>query len=77
MLVPIFFFIQLITLPAVVVLLFWFVLQLFQGTLTLAAGQAGAGGVAFWVHAAGFVLGMLLIFPFRQRELTSAKPTWF
>lgn len=77
MIVPIFFFIQLITLPAVVVLLFWFVLQLFQGTLTLAAGQAGAGGVAFWVHAAGFVLGMLLIYPFRRRELTDPKPSWF
>jgi membrane associated rhomboid family serine protease len=77
MLVPIFFFIQLITLPAVVVLIFWFVLQLFQGSLVLAAGQAGAGGVAFWVHAAGFVLGMLLIYPFRQKELTDAKPTWF
>lgn len=76
MLVPIFFFIQLVTLPAVVVLIFWFVLQLFQGSLTLAAGQAGAGGVAFWVHAAGFVLGMLLVYPFRNRDLTEVKPTW-
>jgi membrane associated rhomboid family serine protease len=60
----------------VVVLLFWFVLQLFQGSFALAAGQAGAGGVAFWVHVAGFVLGMILIVPFRNRALTQAKPTW-
>jgi hypothetical protein len=75
-LIPIFFFIRLITLPALAVLLFWFVIQVFQGTLTLAAGQAGAGGVAFWVHAAGFVLGAGLIWIFRNRTLTGAKPTW-
>lgn len=75
-LVPIFFFLRLFTLPASAVLLFWFVIQVFQGTLTLAAGQAGAGGVAFWVHAAGFVLGMALIGVFRNRRLTEGKPTW-
>ncbi|HZK48146.1 MAG TPA: rhomboid family intramembrane serine protease [Thermoleophilia bacterium] len=75
-LIPIFFFIRIITLPALAVLLFWFVIQVFQGSLTLAAGQAGAGGVAFWVHAAGFVLGAALIWVFRNSELTGAKPTW-
>jgi hypothetical protein len=75
-LVPIFFFLRLFTLPAAAVLVFWFVIQVFQGTLTLAAGQAGAGGVAFWVHAAGFVLGMVLIWVFRDRRLTEVKPTW-
>lgn len=75
-LVPIFFFLRFFTLPAVAVLLFWFVIQVFQGTLTLAAGLAGAGGVAFWVHAAGFVLGMALIGLFRDRRLTGGKPTW-
>jgi len=66
-LVPIFIFIQVVTLPAAVVLVFWFVIQLFQGTMSLAAGQAGAGGVAFWVHVAGFILGMLLVIPVRRR----------
>lgn len=75
-LVPIFFFLRLFTLPAAAVLLFWFVIQVFQGTLTLAAGQAGAGGVAFWVHAAGFALGMALIGLFRDRRFTEVKPTW-
>ncbi len=74
--VPVFFFLRLITLPAAVVLIFWFVIQVFEGTLTLAAGQAGVGGVAFWVHAAGFVLGMALIGVFRNRSLTEEKPTW-
>lgn len=75
-LVPIFFFLRLFTVPAAAVLLFWFVIQVFEGTLTLAAGRAGAGGVAFWVHAAGFLLGMALIGVFRDRRLTEVKPTW-
>jgi membrane associated rhomboid family serine protease len=75
MIIPIFFFIQFITLPAVVVLVFWFVLQLFMGSLTIATGEAGAGGVAFWVHAAGFVLGMLLVFVFRNKALMGPKRT--
>ncbi|GAB4264365.1 MAG: rhomboid family intramembrane serine protease [Thermoleophilia bacterium] len=74
-LVPFFFFVPMV-IPAVVVLVFWFVIQLFQGTLTLAAGAAGAGGVAFWVHATGFVLGMVLIPLFRNRRLTEVKAAW-
>ncbi len=69
--VPIFF---IFTLPAVLVLGLWFVLQLFQGAASLAAGMAGAGGVAFWVHVVGFGLGVALILPFRDRRLTAAKP---
>lgn len=62
------------TLPAIAVLGLWFVLQLFQGAASLAAGMAGAGGVAFWVHVVGFGLGMGLILLFRDRGLTAAKP---
>lgn len=74
-LVPFFFF-RIITLPAVLVLVFWFVLQVFEGTLTLAAGTAGTGGVAFWVHVAGFALGALLVGVFRNRSLTGVKSIW-
>jgi membrane associated rhomboid family serine protease len=77
MIIPIFFFIQFITLPAVVVLIFWFVLQLLMGGLTIATGEAGAGGVAFWVHAAGFALGMVLVFLFRDKEYKKPRPTAF
>jgi len=75
-LVPAIFIWPMFYLPAAVVLVFWFLLQLFQGTASLAAGQAGMGGVAFWVHVAGFVLGMGLVFLFRDRSLTGRKPTW-
>jgi membrane associated rhomboid family serine protease len=62
--VPIFFFFSLIALPAVVVLGFWFVLQFFSGTTTLA--QHVTGGVAYFAHIGGFVTGVvaaLLFFP--------------
>ncbi len=62
------------TLPAVLVILVWFVLQLLDGYLTLnAAGAASGGGVAYFAHIGGFVAGALialLLKPFLAR----AKP---
>lgn len=52
------YFIRLAMVPAIVVLGLWFVLQLFQGVLTL--GAADVGGVAFWAHIGGFVAGLVL-----------------
>ena len=50
------FFYQLIEVPAVLVLGFWFVLQLIDGIASL--GLAGAeGGVAFFAHIGGFAAG--------------------
>ena len=46
-------------LPALVVLGFWFVLQLFNGLL--AFGVAQMGGVAWFAHIGGFVSGLLLV----------------
>ena len=52
------FFYQLIDIPAVFVLGFWFVLQLFDGLGSLGAmGAATTGGVAFFAHIGGFVFG--------------------
>jgi hypothetical protein len=67
--VPIFIFIQLIEIPAVVLLLFWFVLQFFYGTLSIAAtAQTGGGVVAWWAHVGGFICGMILINVFSKRR---------
>ncbi len=52
--------------PAVIVLLSWFVLQLFSGVLSF--GVTGAGGIAFWAHIGGFIAGVILIFIFRKRK---------
>jgi membrane associated rhomboid family serine protease len=53
------FFYQLINVPAVIVLGFWFVLQLLDGLASLGSTSAG-GGVAFFAHIGGFVAGALL-----------------
>ena len=65
-LIPIFIFLQVADLPAVVVLGLWFVLQFFNGLVSLGYETAGMGGVAWWAHIGGFVSGLVLVFPFRK-----------
>lgn len=48
------------TLPANVVLLFWFIGQLFSGIGSLGVGSAATGGVAWWAHIGGFTFGWLI-----------------
>ncbi len=47
--------------PALVVLGYWFILQLFNGVLSLGA-DSSYGGVAFFAHIGGFVAGLLFAF---------------
>jgi rhomboid family protein len=63
-LVPIFFFLQLIELPAMLVLGFWFVLQALQGVGSLEAET----GVAWFAHIGGFVFGALVALLYRGRR---------
>jgi membrane associated rhomboid family serine protease len=66
-LVPIFFFLQMMEIPAVVFLGFWFLSQLFSGTVAaLAADGTRAGGVAWWAHIGGFIVGFLWAIPIRR-----------
>lgn len=51
--------------PAILLLGFWFILQLFSGTLTLASEVSS--GVAYWAHIGGFVVGLILVPIFRRR----------
>jgi membrane associated rhomboid family serine protease len=53
------FFYQLIDVPAIVVLVFWFVLQLIDGITSLGMTDA-SGGVAFFAHIGGFVFGAVV-----------------
>jgi membrane associated rhomboid family serine protease len=47
--------------PAVVFIGLWFLVQFLSGVGALGASSANAsGGVAWWAHVGGFVLGMLL-----------------
>ncbi len=56
------YFIRIAQVPAVIVLGMWFVIQFFNGFLSLSA--ALAGGVAYFAHIGGFVAGVLLVKPF-------------
>ena len=61
-LIPLFMFITVREIPAVLVLGLWFVLQLFSGVGSLGVRDAqDMGGVAYFAHIGGFVAGMLLI----------------
>jgi membrane associated rhomboid family serine protease len=53
------FFYQLIEVPALVVLGFWFVLQLIDGLGSL-GGSNAQGGVAFFAHIGGFAFGVVI-----------------
>jgi membrane associated rhomboid family serine protease len=68
-LVPIFFFITSMALPAWFMLLYWFALQLLGG---FAAMTGEGGGVAFWAHVGGFVAGVVLVKLFAQPEYVAA-----
>ncbi len=63
-LIPVFFFLHLMRVPAVFVLGLWFVLQFVQSAMT---PPGVGGGVAYWAHIGGFVAGMILVLIFRQR----------
>jgi membrane associated rhomboid family serine protease len=55
---PLGLFWRVTTVPAIIVLGLWFILQLFQGLVSL--GGPDVGGVAFWAHIGGFVAGFVL-----------------
>jgi membrane associated rhomboid family serine protease len=59
-LVPSFVFMRVARLPAVVVLGMWFVIQLFNGYLSLGTNTMSTGGVAWFAHIGGFVVGLLV-----------------
>lgn len=52
-------FFKVFQLPAFVVLGIWFALQVIAGV----GAQADVGGVAYWAHAGGFVIGLGLTLP--------------
>lgn len=78
-------FIQIIRIPAFLVLLWWIGYQVVLGLpqITSRSGEP-ASGVAFWAHIGGFVAGMLLIKLFARRDYIArhrvahapASPAW-
>ena len=72
-LVPVFFLITFIRIPAIIFLPIWFGIQLLNGLST--AGMA-AEAVAWWAHIGGFIGGAVLL-PFFKRQRSSTKITSF
>jgi len=69
-LIFIFFFVQVVQIPAFFFLVFWFMLQFFSGAASM-AGQEG--GVAWWAHVGGFLCGLLMVYPFTRRKKASRR----
>ena len=60
-----FFLIFLIPVPAILILGYWFVLQFVAGINGL--GMATAGGVAWWAHIGGFLMGVVIAWVAKKR----------
>ena len=61
-LIPIFFFFQLVELPAALFLIFWFLTQFLSGAASITGAPYLTGGVAWWAHIGGFASGVALGF---------------
>jgi len=67
--IPIFIFPWIVRIPAVVLMLFWFVTQVLSSNLFAMTPATGAsGGVAYIAHVTGFILGLILVFVFRSNR---------
>ena len=67
-LIPILFFFQIVELPALLFLVFWFLMQFLNGAVAITAAPYMTGGVAWWAHIGGFASGMALGFLFPKRK---------
>src|SRR5262249_14784096 len=69
-LVFVFIFVTTFEVPALVMLLYWFVIQLFSGVGSVGYSHVSEGGTAWFAHVGGFVAGILLI------NLMGARQPW-
>jgi rhomboid family protein len=77
-LLPLFFILIPFNVPAVLLIGFWFLLQLLNGVAALGATDVvGGGGVAWFAHIGGFVAGLLLVrlFVLGRRVPPARQPT--
>jgi membrane associated rhomboid family serine protease len=64
------FYITTVAVPAILMLGYWFLVQLVGGWFS----SVEQGGVAFWAHIGGFVAGAVLVFPFRDPRMLAQHP---
>ena len=57
--IPLFVYFPVVEVSTFFFLAIWFVIQFVQGAMSSTA--ADAGGVAWWAHAGGFVIGAIVL----------------
>lgn len=58
-------FIFLVPIPAILIVGYWFLLQFLEGISSI--GMTASGGVAWWAHVGGFLVGLLITQISRRR----------
>ncbi|MEE9215221.1 MAG: rhomboid family intramembrane serine protease [Thermodesulfobacteriota bacterium] len=66
-LVPIIIYIKFIHLPAALFIFIWFLIQ-FLGSVSTIGMDSQTGGIAFWAHIGGFVIGLILARYFQKKK---------
>ncbi len=59
--IPIFILFTWVELPALIVIGFWVVMQVFSGVASIGYSNLNQGGTAWWAHVGGFAAGVILI----------------
>jgi membrane associated rhomboid family serine protease len=73
---PFFLIFWAVRVPAVLLIGVWFLMQVFSGVASIGADVVGGGGgVAWFAHIGGFVLGLFLVHLFRRRR-PSLRPIY-
>ena len=64
--------------PAVLMLVYWFLIQVFSGVGSIGYSHLSQGGTAFFAHVGGFLAGMILISVMgtRQKYLQRRDLNW-
>ncbi len=73
--IPWLWFLGVFPIPAAVLIVFWFLLQLLNGVAALGAASSVAQGIAFWAHVGGFIAGVVLVWAFRRQKPRRRPPT--
>jgi len=72
-LVPLIVIWEIIEVPAIVLLGFWFLMQLVSAGTIAVTASTGGGGVAFAAHVAGFLVGVVGVLVLKKRQ---PRPEW-
>jgi membrane associated rhomboid family serine protease len=73
-LIPIIVFFTTVEIPAFLILIYWFVIQIFSGVGELGRADVNQGGVAWFAHIGGFIAGAVLIKTMKTHERYHRRP---